>query len=131
MAWIFQRSKSQTHRVEEYWDWFTVALFLLLSVDLLTTFALISQHGLGGETNPIMVWLFSQGLLAVAGAHVVVAIVSTLLFSALVRMVQVTQPPYATPIEYLFELWLGLLLVAGIAIFSNNFAAIVHGQSLL
>jgi hypothetical protein len=131
MTRLFRNPTSQTHRIEEYWDWFTVALFLLLSVDLLTTFALISRYGLAGETNPVMVWLFNQGPIMIVGVHLVVAVVSTLLFSALLRMVQLTQPPYATPIEYIFEVWLGLLLVAGITIFSNNLSAIVYGQSLL
>jgi hypothetical protein len=128
---VSQRSKSRAGRVEEYWDWFAVALFLLITVDLLTTIGATSRYGLRAEINPIVVWLFRRGLLAVVVAHLAVTVLAVTAFAALVRTLNSVSSPYDIYLEYAIEVWLGLLMVTGLVVFANNLSVIVLGGSLL
>ncbi len=40
--------------MEEYWDWVAVALFLLVTVDMLTTMFAAAALGPVAEANPLM-----------------------------------------------------------------------------
>ncbi|MFC7174510.1 hypothetical protein ACFQL0_16395 [Haloplanus litoreus] len=70
-------------RIEEYWDWIAVALFLLLSVDLLTSLAAARLVGTGAEGNPLMRWLLGRTTLVVVGAHLAVVVLVTGFFRLL------------------------------------------------
>lgn len=128
---VSQQSKPRPKRVEEYWDWFAMALFLLVTLDLLTTAGAIAEYGLDAEINPVIVWLVRQGPLAVLLAHLVVVVLTTVAFAGVVRMLRRANPPYDIYLEYTVECWLGLLLLAGLVVFANNLSVIVLGRSLL
>jgi hypothetical protein len=50
-------------RIEEYWDWVAVALFLLVGVELLTTLAAARVVGLGVLANNLAVIVLWESLL--------------------------------------------------------------------
>jgi hypothetical protein len=66
---VTARAPIAESRIEEYWDWIAVALFLLLTVDLLTTLAAARLVGADAESNPLMRWLLGRGVVIVIGAH--------------------------------------------------------------
>ena len=118
-------------RIEEYWDWIAVALFLLLAVDLLTTLAAARLVGVGAESNPLMRWLLSRGVLVVIGAHLAVVVLVTGCFRLLVERLRRTPAPANRYFALVIEMWLGLLLAVGLGAFANNLSVIVLGGSLL
>lgn len=118
-------------RVEEYWDWFAVALFLLVPVDLLTSAGVAVRHGLTAEINPLTVWLFRHSVAALAAANLLAAVVSTGAFAGVIAALRRTPPPYETHFCRVIELWLGLLVAAGLFVLANNLWFLVHGRSLL
>jgi hypothetical protein len=118
-------------RIEEYWDWIAVALFLLLAVDLLTTLAAARVVGAGAESNPLMRWLLGRDVAVVVAAHLVVVVLVTGCFRLLIGRLRHTPAPTDRYFALLIEAWLGLLVAVGLAVFANNLAVIVLGESLL
>lgn len=118
-------------RIEEYWDWITVALFLLLAVDLLTTLTAARLVGTGAESNPLMRWLLGRDILVVVGAHLVVVVAVTGFFRLLVRRLRRMSTPADRYFALLIEAWLGVLIAVGLGVFANNLAVIVLGGSLV
>jgi hypothetical protein len=118
-------------RIEEFWDWIAVALFLLLAVDLLTTLAAARVVGVGAESNPLMRWLLGRDVLVVVAAHLLVVVVVTGFFRLLVDLLRRTSPPTDRRLALLVEAWLGVLVAVGLAVFANNLSVIVLGRSLL
>jgi hypothetical protein len=118
-------------RIEEYWDWIAVALFLLLAVDLLTTLAAARVVGPGAERNPLMRWLLGRDVVVVIAAHLVAVTLVTGCFRLLIGRLRRTPPPTDRYFALLIEVWLGVLVAVGLAVFANNLAVIVLGGSLL
>ncbi|WP_338737540.1 DUF5658 family protein [Haloplanus salilacus] len=118
-------------RIEEYWDWIAVALFLLLVVDLLTTLAAVRVVGLGSEGNPLMRWLLGRDVNVVVVVHLAAAVLVTGCFRLLTGRLRHTSPPADRYFALLIEAWLGVLVAVGLAVFANNLAVIVLGRSLL
>ncbi|MFB6102583.1 MAG: hypothetical protein ABEJ73_08460 [Haloplanus sp.] len=118
-------------RIEEYWDWIAVALFLLLAVDLLTTLAAARVVGSGAESNPLMRWLLGRSTLLVIGAHLAVVVIVTGFFRLLIDRLRCTPPPADYYFALLIEGWLGVLVSIGLGVFANNLSVIVLGESLL
>jgi pheromone shutdown protein TraB len=118
-------------RIEEYWDWVAVALFLLLAVDLLTTLAAARLVGTGAESNPLMRWLLGRGVLTVIGAHLAAVVLVTGCFRLLVDRLRRTPAPANRYFALAIEAWLGFLVAVGLGVFANNLAVIVLGRSLL
>lgn len=118
-------------RIEEYWDWIAVALFLLLSVDLLTTLSAARLVGTGAESNPLMRWLLGRGVLTVIGAHLAAVVLVTGCFRLLVDRLRRTPAPANRYFALAIEAWLGFLVAVGLGVFANNLAVIVLGRSLL
>lgn len=117
-------------RVEEYWGWIAVALFLLLSLDLLTTYYAAATVGTGAEANPVMVWLLAQSLATVVVVHLLVVALAVAFFAVLMRLYRRTPSPFRRGFGLLIELWLGVLVAVGLAVFANNIAVVVLGRSL-
>ena len=115
----------------EYWDWVTVALYLLLSVDLLTTTAAVARYGTGGEANPVMRLLLDAGLPVVAAAHLVALPLLGVLFWGIAETVRIAPARVRRPLTLLVEAWLGLLVAAGLFLLANNLVAVAFGASLL
>jgi len=118
-------------RIEEYWSWFAVALFLLITVDLLTTFGATVKYGVSAEANPLMRWLLPQGALVVAVVHLIVVVAAVLSFSGVMTAVQRTPQRYRPALMRLVEVWLGLILTTGLFLFANNLSVVILGDSLL
>jgi len=118
-------------RIEEYWDWIAVALFLLLSVDLLTSLAAARLVGTGAEGNPLMRWLLGRTTLVVVGAHLAVVVLVTGFFRLLLDRLRRTPSPADYYFALLIEGWLGVLVAVGLGVFANNLSVIVLGRSLL
>jgi hypothetical protein len=118
-------------RIEEYWDWIAVALFLLLAVDLLTTLAAARLVGVGAESNPLMRWLLGRSILVVIGTHLTVVVLVTGFFRLLVDRLRRTPAPANHYFALGIEVWLGFLVAVGLGVFANNLSVIVLGGSLL
>ncbi|MFC6988410.1 hypothetical protein ACFQJD_06265 [Haloplanus sp. GCM10025708] len=118
-------------RIGEYWDWVTVALFLLVTVDLLTSLAAAEVVGRSAEGNPLMRWLLGRSLGVVVAVHLGVVVLVSVTFHVLMGRLRRTSAPQSRYFALLLELWLGSLVAVGLAVFANNLAVIVLGRSLL
>lgn len=126
------RSPARSHaRVREYWSWVAVALFLLVSLDLLLTLYAAATVGVEAESNPIMQWLLRQSTLVLIGSHLLVVVTAVALFDLLLALIAHAAPRYERVLIPAVEIWLGLLVAAGLFVFANNLSVIVYGQSLL
>jgi len=117
-------------RLDEYWSWLAVALFMLVSVDLLTTLLAAADVGVGAEANPVMAWLLRQSLPVLLAANLAAVVLAAVCFHALVAVMRNAPAGEARAVAVLVELWLGAILATGFAVFANNLAVIVHGSSL-
>lgn len=118
-------------KVEEYWSWAAVALYLLVPVDLLTTLYAAADVGVAAEANPFMAWLIVQPATIVAGVNVGAVVLAATFFYALMEMYRRTPTPYDHYFGAAIEAWLGGLVAAGLILFANNLSVIVLGQSLV
>lgn len=118
-------------RVGEYWDWIAVSLFLLVTVDMLTTMFAAAELGPAAEANPIMRWALAQGTWTLVAVNLAVVVLAVSFFYGLVEMLKRSPPRVRRPFAIAVEVWLGLLVFAGLLILANNLAAIVLGSSLL
>ena len=118
-------------RVAEYWDWLAGALFLLVTVDMITTVYAARSLGIGHEANPVMRMLLVEGPVVYAVVNLAVVVAAVLLFSFLVDRLERTPAPYDRYLAVGIEVWLGGLLAAGLLLFANNLAVIFFARSLL
>lgn len=117
--------------LEEYWDWFAVALFILITVDMITTVYSARYIGPAAETNPLMRWAIGQGMVTVTIVNLAATVVAAGGFYTLMRLVERTDPPYDRVVALSVEVWLGLIIASGLFVFANNLSVIFHGQSLV
>lgn len=118
-------------RVREYWDWIAVALFLLITVDMLTTIFAAAELGASAEANPLMRWALRQGLGVLVAVNVGAVVLAVTLFYGMVEMLRHTPARLQRPFALVIEVWLGLLVFAGLAVLANNLSVLVLGASLL
>ena len=118
-------------RIGEYWDWLAGALFLLITVDVLTTIYAAHVAGLGAEANPIVRWSLSRGPVVVVAVNLLAVVVTVMLFDRLLDRLRRTPAPFDRYFALAIELWLGLLLAVGLVVFANNLSVIVLGNGLL
>lgn len=122
-------ASSTAHRLDahirRWWHLFAVALFLLVPLDLLTTLLVVAEHGTVVEANPLMRWLLNQGLVVVTAVNLAVVVLVVALFHAAVHQIRQTPPAYHRPIALIVNAWVGVLLVAGTVLVTNNLAALV------
>lgn len=123
--------KWDPRRSEKYWHWFAAALYLLFTLDILTTLLATAVHGLEAEANPVMRWLIQQGPVVLIAANLVALIGVVIAFNSVVNIVNTVRHPYDIVLEVLVEIWLGLLLTAGIFVVVNNLAVIIFGESFI
>jgi hypothetical protein len=124
-------SRDIESRTEEYWDWFAIALFILITVDMITTMFAAWQVGLAAEANPLMRWAQSQGLLTVMAFNLVATVVAVVGFYLLIGQLKATEPPLDRYLSLGLEAWLGLLISGGLFVFANNLSVIFHGRTLV
>jgi len=118
-------------RIEEYWSWAAVALFLLVTVDLLTTLAAAQQVGSAAEANPLVRWTLGRSVALLVAVNVAAVVAVTACFRLLMAMLRRAPDPYRRYFAFGIELWLGGLLAAGLFVFANNLTVVVFGESLL
>ncbi|MFP4591080.1 MAG: hypothetical protein ACLFM8_06435 [Halobacteriales archaeon] len=118
-------------RYDRYWTWFAVALFLLLTVDILTSIGAAMRTDLSAEANPFMRWLLAQNVQTIVAVHLGILVVAVGGFRAVLYFLRRTPPPVDRYFARLFEVWLALLVGVGIFIFVNNMAVVVFRVSVL
>lgn len=118
-------------RIREYWEWISVALFLLITVDMITTVYAVEVNGLSAEANPVVKWALAEGMVTFALLNLAAVVLVGVMFHALTEVLRVLSPPYDRLGFTVVEVWLGLMLAAGFLIFANNLVAIFFGLSLL
>lgn len=118
-------------RIAEYWSWVAVALFLLLTVDLLTTLGAYRLYGPAAEANPVMRWALRRSLGVLVVVHLGALVVAVTIFYGLIRLVRETEPPAQRMVTLLVEGYLGVLVAVGLFLMANNLAVIVLGESLV
>jgi hypothetical protein len=118
-------------RIDEYWDWVAVALFLLITVDLLTSLYAAEVVGLEHETHPVMVWLLDQSLVMIVAVHIGVVILAVAGVAMLFGLIERSEHRSRRTLELLTEVYLGLLVAIGLFVFANNLSVIVLGRNLL
>lgn len=117
-------------RIPEYWSWIAVALFLLVTVDLLTSMYAAEVVGVAAESNPFMQWLLQQDLPILVGTNLLAVTLVAVCFAGVMATLRRTPDPYARYFAFGIELWLGFLLAVGLFVFANNLSVIVYGTSL-
>lgn len=120
-----------TARIPEYWMWIALTFFVLFPVDLLTTMVAIDQFGLAVEANPIMRWLFEQGLVTVVTVHLLLAAIAVVCCHGILEAIRIEANSSRRSLALTFEIFIGLLLSAGLLVVSNNISVIVLQQNLL
>lgn len=118
-------------RVEEYWGWATAALFLLVTVDLLTTMYAAAAVGPASEANPLVRWALGRSVWALVGVNLGAVVLATLVFRGLMETYRRTPARLRPYYGAVIEAWLGALVAVGLGVFANNLAVIVLGASLL
>ncbi|MFB6301457.1 MAG: DUF5658 family protein [Haloferacaceae archaeon] len=111
--------------VGRWWLSFGVALFLLVPFDLFTTLLAVGKYGMMVETNPIMRWLLQQGLFAVATVNVVITWVTVIMFHVAIGHIRRAPPSYHRSLTKVVNVWVGILLVGGVVLVTNNLLVLV------
>jgi hypothetical protein len=118
-------------RITEYWSWVAVALYLLVTVDLLTTLYAAAAVGTEAEANPLVAWLIAQPVSVLVTVNLTTVVLVAAFFYGVMEMLRAT-PPRARPyFAGVIELWLGGLIAVGLFVFANNLSVIVLGRGLL
>ena len=120
-----------TSRLEEYWQWFALALFVLITVDMITTMYAAAYAGPAAEANPLMRWALGQGIVVVTAVNLAATVVAVSFFYLLIDALRSTPSPWNRYVALSLEVWLGVLIAAGLGVFANNLAVIVYGRSLI
>jgi hypothetical protein len=118
-------------RIEEYWEWVAVALYLLTTVDMLTTLAAAAVVGAAAEANPLVEWFLRQSVPGLVAVNLAVVVAATVGFRGVVATLHRTPPRIKPYYALVIEAWLGLLVALGLGVFANNLSVIVLGESLL
>lgn len=118
-------------RYREYWDWFAMALFVLITLDMLTTRFAASAAGAGAEANPLMRWVLRQDVIVLTVVNLAAGAIAVGSFYVLMQLLESCRAPYDRYLARGIELWLGGLIAVGLFVFANNLSVIIHGQSLL
>ena len=111
--------------VRRWWRWFTVALLLLIPLDLLTTLIAVAEHGTAVEANPIVRWLLQQGLLAIVVVNLVAGILAVTLFHVAVEQFRRVIPSTPHPFVLFVNLWIGVLVATGAGLAVKNLLTVV------
>lgn len=128
---MHSESRTLPARADEYWLWFAVALYLLVTVDLVTTFGAIARFGIAAEANPLVAALLEGPMWLLVAVHVAVVVAVTYGFDAVLQLFGRTPPRFQSLYTTVVEAWLALMVAAGLLLFANNVSAVVYGVSLV
>lgn len=130
--WLPARPRRlRSARLERDWRRFAVVLFVLLTLDMLTTMYAVAAVGPAGEANPLIRWTIERGLVTYTAVNLAAAALAAVGFAALLRFLRSTPAPYDRYFELGVRVWLGALLAAGLLVFANNVAVIALGRSVV
>lgn len=115
--------------IPRYWVRVAAALFLLIGVDLLTTIYAAGVVGPGAEVNPLVRWALRRGIGTLVAINLAAVVVLVGFFYALVELLDRTDPAHRRSFATLIDVFLGLLVLAGLAVVANNTAVILVGAS--
>lgn len=118
-------------RLQEYWDWFAAALFVLITADMITTMYAAFYVGPAAEANPLMRWVLGQGMMTLTVVNIAATVLAVGLFYAMIQLLSHMDAPWDRYVGIGIEAWLGLLIASGLFVFANNLYVIFHGRSLL
>jgi hypothetical protein len=118
-------------RIDEYWSWVAVTLFLLISVDGLTTIFAARAVGSSAESNPLIRWALTEGIPTFVVINLAATVLLVLLFYGLLELVKVASGPPELVLSLVLEVFLGALIAGGLFVFANNLAVIVLRRGLL
>lgn len=116
--------------VEEYWDWFAVAIYVLITVDMLTTLYAAWSVGFDAEANPLMRWALVEGVPTLVAVNIAAGVIAAAAFYVLMGLFEQLAAPYNRVWAFGIQLWLGLLIAVGLFVFANNLVVIFFGRSL-
>lgn len=119
------------NRFGEYWTWMAGVLFLVITLDLLTTVYAAALHGVAAESNPVVAFLLERGLVELVIANIVATVLVVVLFDRTLALIREAVPPFDRLLAVLLEIWLGCLVATGLAVFANNLVVIFFGRSLV
>lgn len=108
-----------------------MALFVLITVDMITTIYAAWYVGPASEANPLMRWALGQGMITVTLVNLLATVVAVGGFYLLMQALQATESPYDRYVALGVEAWLGVIISGGLFIFANNLYVIFHGRMLL
>ena len=111
--------------------WLAVAMFVLITVDMITTMYAAWYVGPAAEANPLMRWALHQGLVTVMVVNLAATVIAVGGFTILMKLLRQTEPPWDRYVAVGVEAWLGLLIAGGLFVFANNLVLIFNGYSLL
>ena len=117
--------------IEEYWSWTAGALYLLLTLDLLTTIYAAGLYGRAAEANPLVRQALDAGVPNLVVLNLLALLVVAALVYAYMELLTTVRGVQAWVMARSFELWVGGLVVAGLFVFANNLSVIVLGGSLV
>jgi hypothetical protein len=123
--------QSPETRIEEYWSWVAVTLFLLITVDGLTTIFAARVAGTGAESNPLIRWALVQGLPIFLVINLAATVLLVGLFYLLLELVKWSSGPPEMVLSVMLEVFLGVLIAAGLFVFANNLSVIVLRRGLI
>ena len=118
-------------RIQEYWSWIAVSLFLLITVDMLTTIFAAAALGSDAEANPLMRWALEQGVGTLVAVNLAAVVLAVGFFYALLELLEQTPDRYQRGFALAIEVYLGILLFAGLGVLANNLSAVILGASIL
>lgn len=127
MSWVVHLPD----RREEYWSWAAGALYILLTLDLLTTLYAAALYGSAAEANPWMRWALEQGIETLVLLNLGALVLLAVLFYGMIELTVRAPPRQRRIIALAFEVWIALVLAAGLFVFANNLSVIVLGESLI
>jgi len=114
-------------RRREYWVWASVALYVLLTVDMLTTMAAADAAGVHAEANPYMRWALEHGTSALVAVNLAALVVLAVLFEGVISLTTRTNDPYRDIVALTYEVWIGLLVSLGLFVAANNLLVAAFG----
>jgi hypothetical protein len=129
---VFVPTQQQVQRrLNEYWYWFGLLLFLYISVDMALTMWAASAVGAEGEANPLMRWALSEGPAMLVLLNTVIATAGIFFQRLLHGLLRSTdsdqQPLFALAIEF----WLGIFIAGALLLAANNLSIIFFGENKL
>lgn len=104
---------------------------MLLSIDLLPSLYAADVVGPDREANPLTARLLGESLFPLVAVHLAAVVVAAAFFSALFELVRELARAYRGPTALSVEVFLGLLVAAGLFVFANDLTLVVPGESLV